>query len=97
MKSTIKITRNKISSSAGSIEAKFKTLPKKAYTYWRNITPIRSGNARRKTNLVGDTIKAKYPYAQRLDEGWSKQAPRGMFEPTWEYIKKVTKGFMRKK
>lgn len=46
-----------------------------------NLTPIDQGNARRKTALQGNTIIANYPYAQRLDEGHSKQAPKGMTEP----------------
>ena len=36
-------------------------------------TPIKSGNARRRTvHNVSDKIQSKYPYAARLDEGWSK-------------------------
>ena len=51
-------------------------------------TPRDTGNARRNTKLVGDTILAQYPYAQRLEQGYSKQAPDGMSTPTIEYIKK---------
>lgn len=46
------------------------------------------GNARRKTILRGNQIEANYPYAQRLEEGWSSQAPKGMTEPTLEDIRK---------
>jgi len=73
-------------------------LAREAYDYFRNITPIaevNGGNARRNTNLRGNEIQARYPYAQRLDEGWSKQAPQGMTKPTekfiQEYIKKQVK------
>lgn len=66
-------------------------LAREAYKYFRDITPIRSGNARSNTTLRNDTIYADYPYAQRLDEGWSKQAPRGMTAPTEEYMRKYTK------
>ena len=59
--------------------------------FWSN-TPIKSGNARRNTNLYQNTIEANYPYATRLDEGYSKQRPNGMTKPTiaflQEYIKK---------
>lgn len=51
-------------------------------------TPRVTGNARRNTKLTGDRILAQYPYAQRLDQGSSKQAPDGMSVPTVEYIKK---------
>jgi hypothetical protein len=74
---TVKITRNKIYPGVGRINKQFQTLPKKAFAYWRKITP-------------------RYPYAQRLDEGWSRQAPKGMSEPTFNYIKKIVKGIMRK-
>jgi hypothetical protein len=53
-----------------------------------NGTPKLSGNARRNTKLSGDRILAQYPYAGRLDQGSSKQAPDGMSTPTTEYIKK---------
>lgn len=49
-------------------------------------TPIRSGNARRNTRVDNTTIVANYPYSQKLDEGYSKQAPNGMTEPTEKWI-----------
>lgn len=84
----VKISNNTISYSLTQIERKLVSLPKDAYDFWRGITPIRSGNARNKTKLVNNkTIEANYPYAERLDEGYSKQAPRGMSEPTDKFIK----------
>ncbi len=59
---------------------------KDAYSYFVSTTPVRSGRARRSTERRGDSIVAAYPYAQRLDEGWSRQAPDGMTKPTQEYI-----------
>jgi predicted secreted protein len=58
------------------------------------LTPIDQGNARRRTKLQGKAIVADYPYAGRLDEGSSKQAPKGMTEPfiKW-YEKQVAKIF----
>jgi len=67
-------------------------LGKEAYDYFKSITPMRSGNARRKTKYSdkGNTkvIEGNYPYAQRLDTGWSKQAPKGMSEPTQDFIER---------
>lgn len=72
---------------------------KQSYTVYKNATPIRSGNAKNRTKLEKDLrIAAKYPYAERLDTGWSKQAPDGMSKPTLKaldgfiknYIKRVT-------
>ena len=58
-----------------------------AYKYFRDHTPIKTGNARRNTHLVRDTIEADYRYAQRLDNGYSGQAPNGMTKPTEQFIK----------
>ena len=63
-----------------------KKLAEEAYQYFRNTTPIRTGNARRNTHLRGDEIRADYAYATRLDDGWSRQAPDGMSAPTTKFI-----------
>ena len=57
----------------------------KAGTHFRSITPIDTGNAKRKTNTRGKVIRADYGYASKLDEGYSRQAPNGMSDPTFEY------------
>lgn len=61
-------------------------LPQEGYKFFVSETPIRSGNARRNTKLKKNEIQANYPYAQRLDEGYSKQSPEGMTKPTEEFI-----------
>lgn len=58
-----------------------------AYKAFVKNTPIRTGNARRKTKKQGNNINADYPYAQRLDDGYSKQSPNGMTEPTLEEVR----------
>lgn len=58
-------------------------LARVAYPVFKDFTPVRGGNAKRKTRLKGDQIEANYPYAKRLDEGYSKQNNGvGMSEPT---------------
>ena len=61
-------------------------LTKVAYKKFVEVTPVDKGNARRNTKKQGNEIVANYPYATRLEEGYSKQAPQGMSEPTIEYI-----------
>lgn len=62
-------------------------LARVAYPTFKDFTPKRSGNAQNKTKLKGDTIHANYPYAKRLDEGYSKQHNGvGMTEPTLKAI-----------
>lgn len=68
-----------------------KTLYKDSHKEFVSLTPIDKGNARRKTKLQNNAIVADYPYAQRLDEGWSKQAPKGMTEPFEQWLDKKIK------
>lgn len=84
----------------GNIAKKIKLLdkvPSQAYTYFKAITPIRSGNARRRTILKKDIIHAQYPYADRLDDGYSRQAPNGMSKPTEAFVKNTVDKIIRKK
>jgi hypothetical protein len=59
-------------------------------TFYAN-TPVRTGNARRRTSVNRGEIQANYPYAQRLDNGWSKQRPDGMTKPTVKFIQDYLK------
>lgn len=72
-------------------------VPGDAYVFFRAHTPVRTGNARRSTFLKKDTIVGAYPYAQRLDQGYSRQAPDGMSKPTEAYIKKRLDAIMKRK
>jgi hypothetical protein len=75
------------------VMAQVQKLPQEAYNHFKSITPIDTGNARSRTSLKGNkTIEADYPYAQRLDNGWSKQhRGQGMTKPTEEFINKRIK------
>ena len=95
MKSTLIVT-DKLTPSLKRIQQKLAKVPAEAYKYWETQTPVQSGNARRSTRLQGETIKANYPYATRLNEGWSKQAPKGMSEPTSKFVTALIKRIMRK-
>lgn len=71
-----------------TVMTKLNNLPTEAFNYFVKTTPIDTGNARRSTRLVQNkTIEANYAYAQRLDQGYSKQAPNGMIKPTEQFIK----------
>jgi hypothetical protein len=79
-------------------------VPKAAVTEYQKLTPVKSGNARKRTTLKGNSIQANYPYAEVLDAGrgnrdgqmrGSTQAPKGMTKP-WElwlqkYLDKLMK------
>ena len=87
---------NKINQDIDRKVRELDRLPQKAIDFFRAHTPIKSGNARRNTRLKGDTIEARYQYAQRLEDGTSKQAPDGMVKPTEAYIKKQLDTIFRK-
>lgn len=63
-------------------------LAKQGFNFFKRKTPLKSGNARSKTILNGNTIQANYPYARRLDDGYSKKAPDGMTQPTIDHVTK---------
>lgn len=58
----------------------------------RQRTPRASGRAARSWRKTRDnqgyTIENPVPYADRLDRGWSKQAPRGITQPAITELRK---------
>lgn len=56
------------------------------------ITPERSGRARdswrlRKKSKSNFEVRSNIPYMERLEQGYSKQAPRGMTRPALREVK----------
>jgi len=93
----LKLVRNTMTPSLKRITTALNKLPKEAHKVFKDETPIKTGNARRRTRLQGEVIKADYDYATELDAGKSRQAPEGMVKPTEEYITRRVKQIMRKK
>lgn len=91
MKPKLIRTQNKITINLNAVKKEMNTLPQKAFNFFYFKTPIDSGNARSKTKLKQDTIRADYPYAGRLDRGWSKQARDGMSRPTLQYLRQLAR------
>lgn len=77
----------KLEARLRAVNKQLEKLPEFAYEEFRAVTPIRTGNARSKTDLKQNEIQGNYPYANRLNNGWSQQAPTGMTEPTIEKIR----------
>jgi hypothetical protein len=95
MASNIVDRLNKVLSTLNS-----QNIAKEAYTKFKDVTPVKSGNAKRSTKLQGNTINADYAYANVLDKGrhmtrrglrGSEQAPTGMTEPTIKHIRDYVK------
>ena len=93
---TIKIDLTKLRAKLTTLRKVNAAITPQVYTYFRSITPIRSGNARNQTQLAGLSIRANYPYAIFLDAGRSSQAPQGMSEPSKVYAMKLALDYIRK-
>lgn len=76
--------------------ARPEAIAKEVFDYFVSITPIDKGNARRRTKLQGDTIHANYPYATRLDTGYSNQAKDGMSKPTLKKLSDLVKNNLKR-
>lgn len=87
------IGRSKIPGEIRDLTRKIERLVDDAADHFRAETPIRTGNARRNTSKKRNTIEADYPYATRLNEGYSRQAPNGMTEPTIDFIRQQIRRF----
>jgi len=74
---------------------KLQELPQKVvdetYPFYKKTTPKKGGNARDKTRQNKLQIKSEYGYAGRLDEGWSKQAPKGFTSPSIDFMERMFK------
>jgi hypothetical protein len=92
----LKQIKNTMTRSLQKLQKEMSTLPKETYDFWVAQTPKKTGQARNKTNLKGDTIVANYAYAKKLDEGYSQQAPKGMSKPTEKFLQELLKRKIRK-
>lgn len=92
----IKKTSDLMTPSLTKIQRQLETLPKEAYGYFVKTTPKRTGNARNKTRLSGNTVHANYAYAEYLDKGISRQAPQGMSKPTTNFLTRLLRRIIRK-
>lgn len=88
--------QDRITGDITKLKRELGAVPKAAVTEYQKLTPKKTGNARKRTTLQGNTIKANYPYAQRLDEGYSKQAPQGMTKPWEQWLQKYLDKIMKR-
>jgi hypothetical protein len=87
----IRISRNLLTPALKKIRQDINRLPKELHKKMVDLTPIDTGNAKKKTRLVNNKrIHAAYAYAKVLNKGrhmtargarGSKQAPKGMTGP----------------
>tara|TARA_R110000822_G_scaffold53233_8_gene137341 strand:+ start:3234 stop:3518 length:285 start_codon:yes stop_codon:yes gene_type:complete len=83
----MKMDRKQFDKLMAQLNAMPDDVMREALPRMKKFTPVASGNARGRTNKQGaTTILADYDYADRLDNGWSKQAPKGFTDPTIAFI-----------
>ena len=93
---SVKINKNTMQPSLARITQELENITSVAYRTWVENTPVRSGNARRRTRLQGNTIRADYDYAVPLDQGRSRQSQKGMEAPTERAIVREVRRILRK-
>jgi len=93
----VKLETDLITPSLTRIDQQLRKLAADAFDIFYKNTPRRTGNARSKTRLSGSEIQANYPYAERLDAGYSPQRPEGMTKPTEKFIQQRTREIIRRK
>jgi hypothetical protein len=84
----MRLVNDSITASLTKKIVELRVLPQQALQEFKALTPKRTGRARSNTSLQKETIVANYPYAERLDQGYSKQAPRGMTKPLGEWLRR---------
>ena len=93
----VRLETDLITPSLTRIDQQLRKLAADAFDVFYKNTPRRTGNARSKTRLAGSEIQANYPYAERLDEGYSPQRPEGMTKPTEKFIQQRTNEIIRRR
>ena len=91
----VKRITNNIAPSITRLQSELDKIPSQAYPYFKKTTPIKTGNARRNTNLKGNTISGDYDYVNKLNDGYSKQAPGGMTDPTISEIRRLVRKVLK--
>jgi len=93
------LNQNLITPNLKKIQQDLNNLPSEVHKFFVSVTPKRTGNARSKTKLTNSNrkIQAQYPYAGRLDRGYSRQAPDGMSKPSKEFMRQRIKQILRKR
>ena len=99
-KITYKINNRDVKNLEKKIDSAVDTSTEDTFAFFKNKTPVAGGNARRRTKYKETSnkavINADYPYADRLDNGYSKQAPQGMSKPSIKFLTKKLKQEFRK-
>lgn len=98
MKITTRQIQSQIAKDITKLKGRLDDFPDQALDKFKELTPVDTGNARKNTSLKNNkTIVANYPYAKRLNEGWSKQAPDGMVNPFLKWLRQQSNLIFKRK
>ena len=84
---TIQFNGNKVAADLNrELDQTVRQISEDYFDLVKEKTPVRTGRARRgwrlkKQRELSYSVNNRVPYVGRLDEGYSKQAPRGMTRP----------------
>jgi hypothetical protein len=96
LKVDVQVNTSGLNTKLNKVQQGLAALPQQTLDEFKKNTPIRSGNARRRTRLSGNSIEANYPYAQRLEDNWSSQTKgQGIIEPTLKWLRNRIKQLAR--
>ena len=97
IKISVKVDNTALNAKLRRQQRELALLPQQGLTEFQRLTPRKTGNARANTDLTNNNvIVGDYPYAQRLDRGWSRQAPKGMIAPFTIWWNKQIRRIFRK-
>jgi len=88
-----------ISELSNDVDQMVRSISQDLFDTVKQKTPVRSGRAKkswrlRKERKYSYEVSNRVPYIDRLDEGYSKQAPRGMTRPaTREVLNRARRRF----
>lgn len=94
---TIQFKGNKVAADLNKeIDQTVRLISQDYFGLVKDKTPVKSGRAKRgwkikKQNKFSYRVSNRVPYIGRLDEGYSKQAPRGMTRPAAGEVLRTSK------
>lgn len=93
----VKVDSSALTAKLTRQQRELKLLPEQGLAEFKRLTPKRTGLARTRTDLTNNNkIVGDYAYAQKLDTGTSRQAPKGMVAPFTLWWNKQIRRIFRK-
>jgi hypothetical protein len=98
---TIQFNGNKVAADLNrELDQTVRQISQDYFDLVKEKTPVRTGRAKRgwrlkKQRKLSYSVNNRVPYVGRLDEGYSKQAPRGMTRPAAREVLRTSRRRIR--